>query len=281
MVPTTIPTIETNDGTPLSAIGFGTYSLWGEAGAAAMTDAVECGYRLLDSAVRYENEGAVGEAVRRSGIAREDVVVTTKLPGGRYEYELALSTIEESLFRMRLERIDLYLLHWPNPRTDRYVEAWRALVEARRRGLVRLIGVCNFLPEHLDRIIADSGVAPSVNQIELHPYFPQAEQRRANAERGILTESWSPLGRGSELLSEPVITGIAERHGVAPGQVVLAWHVGLGVLPVPKAASHRRRIENLAIFDIRLSDDEIAAITALGRPDGRLRGQDPAVHEEF
>ncbi|MGC3994987.1 MAG: aldo/keto reductase [Propionicimonas sp.] len=270
-----------NDGHTLPAIGFGTFPLRGESGVAAMVSALHQGYRLIDSAVNYENEGAVGEAIRRSGVPRDEVLVTSKLPGRHHAYAEAKTCVHESLYRMQLDHIDLYLIHWPNPGVDKYVEAWQALVDLQREGVLRSIGVSNFLPEHLDRIIAETGVTPAVNQVELHPYFPQVLQRQVDAERGILTEAWSPLGRAGEVMHDPVVTGIAQAHGRTPVQVVLRWHVQLGTLPLPKAASAGRQLENLSVFDFTLTEAEVAAITALGRPDGRLFDADPAVHEEF
>ncbi|MFT4232488.1 MAG: aldo/keto reductase, partial [Leucobacter sp.] len=213
--------------------------------------------------------------------SRGELVVTSKLPGRHHQYDAALRTIEESVYRTGLDAIDLYLVHWPNPLTGRYVEAWRALVEARERGLVRQIGVSNFLPEHLERIEAETGVRPVVNQIELHPYFPQAEAVEYHRERGIVVEAWSPVGRGNGVVEQPVLAEIAAAHGITPVQAILAWHVARGVVPLPKSADPERQRENLAAADIVLSDDEVAAITALGRPDGRLKDQDPAVYEEF
>ena len=275
------PELTLNDGTTLPAAGLGTYKLKGAAGVGAMRAAIASGYRLLDSAFNYENEGAVGEAVRTCGVPREELRVVSKLPGRHQAYAEAVTTIEESLYRGGLDYYDLYLIHWPNPRQQRYAEAWRALVDARERGLVRSIGVCNFLPEHLERVIAETGVAPSVNQVELHPYFPQERQRAFDASLGIVTQSWSPLGRGTALLSEPVLGAVARAHGRSVPQVVLRWHVQLGAVPLPKSADPERQRENLAIFDFELTGDEMASITGLGRPDGRIRGQDPAVYEEF
>jgi len=276
-----IPSYELNDGRALPAIGFGTYPLRGEDGVASIVSALHAGYRLIDSAANYDNEGAVGEAVRRSGIPREEVLITSKLPGRAHAHHAATRAIRESAYRLGVERIDLYLIHWPNPITGRYVEAWQALVDAQKAGVIASIGVSNFLPEHLDAIIAATGVVPAVNQVELHPYFPQVEQRAKDAELGIRTEAWSPIGRGGEVFSDPVVTGIAAAHGRTPAQVVLRWHVQLGTVPLPKAASAARQAENLAVFDFALSDQEVAAITALGRPDGRLFGADPASHEEM
>lgn len=268
-------------GTRLPALGFGTYTLRGDAGITAIASALEAGYRLLDSAVNYENEGTVGRAVRESGVPREDVVVTSKLPGRHHAFEEARRTIEESLYRTGLDYIDLYLIHWPNPKRRTYVEAWQALIEARERGLVRSIGVSNFLPEHIDRLEGDTGVLPEVNQIELHPYFPQTPQLVFHRESGILTESWSPLGRKTDLLREPVLREIGERHGASPAQVVLAWHVARGAIPIPKSADPARQRDNLSALDLTLSGEEVERITALGRRDGRVAGQDPAEYEEF
>lgn len=277
----TIPTLTAQDGTAIPAIGFGTYKLGGDDGADTIARAIDAGYRLIDSAFSYENEGAVGAAVRRSGVPREDVIVTSKLPGRHQAHDDAVRTVEESLFRTGLDHIDLYLIHWPNPRIGRYVEAYEALVECRERGLLRHVGVSNFLPEHLDAVIAATGVTPVVNQVELHPYFPQAEQRAADAERGVVTEAWSPIGRASDLLRDPVVTAVAEAHGVSPVQAILRWHVQLGVVPLPKASSQDRQRENLDVFSFELSGAEMDALTSLARPDGRTNDQDPAVYEEL
>ncbi|MFY1615906.1 aldo/keto reductase [Micromonospora sp. WMMD736] len=277
----TIPHLSAADGTSLPAIGLGTYQLNGSAGVDAIGHAIRAGYRLLDSAVNYENEGAVGRAVREATGVRDELIVTSKLPGRHHDYDEALTTIEESVFRTGLDRIDLYLIHWPNPKVDRYVDAWRALIEARERGLVRHIGLSNFLPEHIDRLVAETGVAPLVNQIEVHPYFPQQEALDYHREHGILVQGWSPLGHGNDLRQHPVIAEIAAAHGVSTAQTILAWHVARQVIPLPKAASPQRQVENLAVFDIALTDAQVEAITALGRSDGRLSDQNPAVYEEF
>lgn len=268
-------------GLVLPPIGFGTYALRGAEGERAVTEAIEAGYTLIDSAVNYENEGVVGRAVRAAARPREELIVTSKLPGRHHERAAAISTIEESLARTGLDYLDLYLVHWPNPRTGCYVEAWQALVEARERGLVRAIGVSNFLPEHLERLERETGVLPEVNQIELHPFFPQREQLAVHERLGVLTQAWSPLARGMELLSQPVLAKIAAAHGATPAQIVLAWHIGRGVIPIPKAATAARRTENLAAAGLRLDEAERSAITALGRPDGRRKGQHPADYEEF
>jgi 2,5-diketo-D-gluconate reductase A len=277
----TIPTYTLNDGTDLPAIGFGTSGLRGEEAVAATTSALEAGYRLVDTAVNYENEREVGEALRRSGVARDELRVTSKIPGRHHGYDDAIASTRESLERLGLDHLDLHLIHWPNPSRDLYVDTWRALVDLREQGLVRSIGVSNFTAEHLDRIIAETGVTPSVNQIEVHPLFPQVEMRRANEERGIITESWSPLGKRQAPLSESVVQAAAEAHGVTPGQVILRWQVQQANLPIPKSATPSRQRENLDVFGFELDVTEMEAITALGRSDGRLFGGDPDSHEEM
>ena len=270
-----------NDGTTLPRTGFGTYPLRGEDGIEAMVSALRLGYRHLDSAVNYENEAEVGEALRRSGVAREEVVVATKIPGRFHAKDLALQSLRDSAQRLGLEQIDLALIHWPNPSRDLYGQAWQALVEAQQEGLVRSIGVSNFTEAHLHRIIDETGVTPAVNQVELHPYFPQEQMRQVHRELGIPTQAWSPMGKRNAPFAEPVVAEAAAAHGVTPGQVVLRWHVQLGSMPLPKSATPERQRANLDVFGFELSDDEMAAITALGRPDGRLFGGDPDTHEEM
>jgi diketogulonate reductase-like aldo/keto reductase len=276
-----IPTVTLNDGNTLPAIGFGTSGLRGDAAVEATASALESGYRLIDTAVNYENEREVGEALRRSGVPREELRVTSKIPGRHHAYDDAIASTKESLERLGLDYLDLHLIHWPNPSQDQYVDAWRALVDLREQGLVRSIGVSNFTAEHLDRIIDATGVAPSVNQIEVHPLFAQPEMRRANAERGVVTESWSPLGKRQAPLEEAPVRAAAEAHGVTPGQVILRWQVQQGNLPIPKSATPSRQRENLDVFGFELEEAEIEAITALGRTDGRLFGGDPDSHEEM
>ncbi|RYL93298.1 aldo/keto reductase [Sporolactobacillus sp. Y61] len=276
-----IPTITLNDGLTLPAIGFGTYKLNGADGVQKILSAIDTGYRLLDSAFNYENEGTVGEAVRRSSVPREELRITSKLPGRHHKYQEALQTIQESLFRAGLDYYDLYLIHWPNPSKDQYVEAWQALIDAKKWGLIRSIGVSNFLPEHLQRLISETGVTPSVNQVELHPYFNQEKQRAWDKENGIVTESWSPLGRANHLLQDKTLKKIAADHDISIAQVILRWHVQLGALPLPKSSSPARQLENLSLFNFSLTDDEMKIISSLSRPDGRTFGQDPAKYEEF
>ena len=274
-------TYELNDGQQLPVIGFGTYPLRGAEGVSAIVSALELGYRLLDSAVNYENEVEVGEAVRQSSLPREDVVITTKIPGRFHAKDLAIASVEDSLRRMELDVIDLVLIHWPNPSQGRYVEAWEALVECRERDLVRSIGVSNFTEEHLTRIIDATGVTPAVNQIELHPRFPQEDMVAVHERLGIVTESWSPLGKGSVDLSAEPIADAAENHGVTNAQVVLRWHLDRGQLPLPKSESPERQAQNLDVLGFTLTETEIAAISAMGVGDGRRFDGDPNTHEEM
>jgi diketogulonate reductase-like aldo/keto reductase len=274
-----VPTHTLNDGLVVPAIGFGTWPLRGDDAVRTIGSALEVGYRLLDSAVNYENEAEVGEAVRRSGLPREEVLATTKVPGRFHERALAIQSVEDSLRRMKLDVLDLVLVHWPNPSVGRYVEVFEALVECRERGLVRSIGTSNYTEAHLREVIAATGVTPSINQIELHPSFPQEEMLAVHEELGIRTQAWSPLARMESLSGGP-IDAAAQAHGVSATQVVLRWHVERGVLPLPKSSQVERQRANLDIFDVALTADEVAAITALGRPDGRLFDGDPETHEE-
>lgn len=276
-----IPTFELNDGSTLPAVGFGTYSLRGSEGVASMVSAIEAGYRLLDSAVNYENEHEVGQAVRDSGLDRSELQVVTKVPGRMHAYADTLACVNESLERMQLDYIDIVLIHWPNPSVGLFREAWRGLVEARDRDLVRVIGVSNFTRSFLDDIIKDSGVVPAINQIELHPYFPQDQMRQVNEHLDIQTVSWSPLGKRNAPYHEPVIQAAATKYNVTPAQVILRWHYQLGALAIPKAATPEHQRTNIDIFGFQLSEQEMTDISALGRPDGRLFDGDPNTHEEM
>ncbi len=277
----TTPRYALNDGTSIPAIGFGTYPLKGEEGIAAMTSALEVGYRLLDTAVNYENEREVGEAFRRSGLPREEVQIASKVPGRDHAYEHAVASVESSLDALGIDYLDMALIHWPNPSVGLYREAWKALVEVRERGLARSIGVCNFTAQHLKDIIDATGVTPSVNQIELHPYFPQAQMRAENERLGIRTEAWSPLGKRRAPFEEPPVAQAAQAHDVTPAQVILRWQVQLGNVPLPKSATPERQRTNLDIFGFELTEQEMDAITALGQGNGRLFDGDPDVHEEM
>ncbi|MGL2318600.1 aldo/keto reductase [Oenococcus oeni] len=276
-----VPNIVLNDGHSLPAIGLGTYLVRGGQGVDQILSAIEDGYRLIDTSTNYDSEGAVGEAIRRSGIPRSEFIVTSKLPGKYHHYQDALMMIQESIFRMGIDYLDLYLIHWPLPKRDHYVEAWKALVDAQKLGLIRSIGVSNFLPEHLDRIINESGVTPAVNQIEVHPYWVQEDMLAANKSRSIVSEAWSPLGRGSAALKEDIIKNLADKYGKNTGQIILRWHTQRGIIPLPKSSSLIHQRSNIDIFDFSLTSSEIEQINALNRSDGRVDGQDPNTYEEF
>lgn len=273
-----IPLHTLNDGTTIPAVGLGTWPMDDTQAEQAVVDALELGYRLVDTATNYRNETGVGRGIARSGVPREEVVVTTKLPGRHHGYEETLASFEESRARLGLDYVDLYLVHWPLPRVDKYVDSWKAMLKLREDGVVRSVGVSNFTAEHIERLGKETGVLPSVNQIELHPYFPQAELRAFHADKGIVTESWSPLGRGTDLLDDPVVGAVAEAHGVTPGQVVLRWHVQLGAVPIPKSGDRGRQRANLDVFGFELT---AAQMTAVADRAHRRVGGDPEVHEEF
>lgn len=276
-----IPEIALHDGLTLPVIGLGTYNLRGNEGVNAITSAIDSGYRLIDTAYNYENEGAVGEAVRRSSVPREKLRITSKLPGRYHAYDKAVQAVQESLFRANLDYYDVYLIHWPNPKQDLYVEAWQALIDARKWGYVRSIGVSNFLPEHIERLEKETGVKPSINQIELHPFFNQEPLRKWHRERDIQIESWSPLARAREILQNRTLQHIARRHDKSISQVILRWHYQLGAISIPKSSSPKRQLENMSIFDFSLDETEMREISDLTRPDGRINNQDPATYEEF
>jgi diketogulonate reductase-like aldo/keto reductase len=277
-----IPEVTLNDGLVLPAIGFGTVTLNGNKGVHAVQSAIDAGYRLLDTAFNYDNEGVIGKAVKRSSIPRSELTITSKLPGRYQTYEKAVTAIQESLYRADLDYYDLYLIHWPNPKQDLYVEAWQALIDAQKWGLIRSIGVCNFLPEYIERLIQETGIKPSINQVEMHPFFNQEQQRKYHEEQGIQTEAWSPISRGGALFQNQTLKKIADDHHKTRSQVILRWHYQLGSIPIPRSASFEHQCENITIFDFSLSEAEMSQIAGLTRPDGRWNNElDPAVHEEF
>lgn len=276
-----IPNITLNDGHQLPNLGLGTYQLKGGAGFQQILAAIKSGYRLIDSATNYDNEGIVGKAIRHSGVPRSEFFITSKLPGKYHDYESARDAIQESLARMGIDYFDLFIIHWPLPKRGLYVEAWQALVDAQKQGLIRSIGVSNFEPEHLDRIIEETGVKPAVNQIEIHPYWVQEDNVLENLRRGIKVEAWSPLGRGSAALKEPVIQKIAEKYGKSTSQIITRWHIDRGIIPVLRSSNPAHQREDLDVFDFELKNNEIAAINDLNREDGRIDGQDPNEYEEF
>lgn len=276
-----IPEITLNDGYKMAEIQFGTFQIRGGQGLQQTMAAITDGYRNLDTATNYDNEGMVGEAIRRSGIPRSEFFVTSKLPGKYHQYEEATKAIQESLYRLGLDYLDLYLIHWPLPKRDHYVEAFQAMIDARTRGLIRSIGVSNFEPDHLDRLIKETGVTPAVNQIEVHPYWNNERMLKEDKQRGIVTEAWSPLGRGSAALKEPLIQELAKKYNKNVGQIILRWHTQRGIIPVPRSSNLVHQHADKDIFDFKLTDEEISAINSLSKPDGRVDGQDPNTYEEF
>lgn len=270
-----------NDGNRIPAIGLGTDHLKGNFGSAAIQNAIETGYRLIDTAFNYDNEGTVGNAIKRSPIHRHELAVTSKLPGRYQEYAETVTAIQESLYRADLDYYDLYLIHWPNPSQGLYVEAWQALIDARKWGLVRSIGVCNFLPEHIERLVDETGISPSINQVELHPFFHQNNQRKWHEKSNIQTQSWSPLSRGKNIFQNDTLKSIAQTYEKTIPQVVLRWQYQLGIVSIPRSVSLEHQRDNLTIFDFALDEEDMKKIAVLDRADGRIKQQDPATYEEF
>jgi 2,5-diketo-D-gluconate reductase A len=268
----TVPLVKLRDGVEFPQLGLGVFLVPPEDTADVVSRALSVGYRHIDTAAAYRNESGVGEAVESSGLKREEVFITTKCWNTQQGYEEAKRALQRSLERLQMDYVDLYLIHWPAPAQDKYVETWKAFIDMQAQGLTRSIGVSNFQKAHLERVIAESGVTPSVNQIELHPYFQQAELRRVHADLGIVTEAWSPLAQG-QVLGDPAIVGVAEAHGKTSGQTVLRWHLQLGNVVFPKSVTPERIEENFAVFDFELTDGEMAEIEALDR--GERIGPDP------
>ena len=269
----TIPSLELNDGRRIPQLGFGVFQVPPEQTAQVVGVALRTGYRLIDTAAAYGNEAGVGEAIARSGLERREVFVTTKLWNDSQGHDRALRSFAKSLQRLGFDFVDLYLIHWPAPARDLYAETWEALTELKRDGRAGSIGVSNFMIEHLERIIDATGTVPAVNQIELHPFLQQNELRELHSQQGIVTEAWSPLGKG-QVLDDPVIREIADACGRTPAQVVLRWHVQLGNVVIPKSVTPERIEENFRIFDFALDAEQMAAIESLDR--GERTGPDPA-----
>ncbi len=261
------------DGVEIPQLGLGVWQVPDDEAEQAVTTALACGYRHIDTAKLYRNEAGVGRAVRASGIPREKLFVTTKLWNN--DHDRAEQAFEESLGRLGLDYVDLYLIHWPAQRQDKYVQAWRALEKVYRDGRAKAIGVSNFTVETLERLLDEADVPPCINQIELHPYFQQRELREFHDKNGILTQAWSPLGQGKGLLSEPALAVLADKHGRTPAQIVLRWHIQLGNIVIPKSVTPARIKENIAVFDFTLDREDMAAIGALNA--GRRLGPDPDV----
>ncbi len=264
------PAVVLNDGQSMPQFGLGVFQTPPEITSDIVRKAVDAGYRAVDTAAVYRNEEGVGAALA----GRDDIFVTTKLWNADHGFDEALRAFEESARKLRRRTLDLYLIHWPRPRFDRYVDSWKALVRLKSEGRSRSIGVSNFNRDHLERIIGETGVTPAVNQIELHPRFQQRALRAFHGQHGIKTESWSPLGRGP-LLGDPTIVGIAAKHGRTAAQVVIRWHVESGLIVIPKTVRPERLRENIGALDFRLDPDDLKRIDALDSPDGRI-GPDPA-----
>lgn len=272
-----------NDGTTLPHVALGTVHIQGGKGVNQILTALEVGYRAIDTATNYNNEGMVGEAISRSSIPREQLYISAKLPGSAHEYDKAIALIQESLYRTGLDYFDKYLIHWPLPKQGKYVEAWQALVDAQKYGLIKTIGVSNFMPDHLDKIIDATGVTPATNQIERHPYFNNKEMVAENNKRGILTEAWSPFGREiNDVITNETIKQIAAKYDRTPTQVILNWDNQNRVFPNAKAGSYRHQYENFNYLDFELETADLAAIDALDKGEaGRVEGQNPYEYEEF
>ncbi len=263
------------DGRFIPRLGLGTYKMPADSTAELVETALRLGYRHVDTATLYRNERGVGDGIRRSGLPRDEVFVTTKVWDDAHGYDETLRAFDTSLVELQLDAVDLYLIHWPCPRQDRYVDTWRALVRLREEGRARSIGVSNFHPHHIDRLIAETGVAPVVDQVELHPRFPQTALREWAAGHGVVIESWAPLARGG-LLDHPALRRIADRHGCTPAQVIIRWHLELGLVVIPKSALPERIRENLEVGDLVLDADDMAAIAALETSE--RTGMDPDDH---
>jgi 2,5-diketo-D-gluconate reductase A len=267
-----VPVVTLRDGEAIPQLGFGVFQVPPEDTADVVTRALQAGYRHIDTASAYRNEAGVGQAVRAAGLAREEVFITTKLWNADQGHDSAKRALRASLDRLEMEHVDLYLIHWPAPAKDRYVETWKAFIELQQEGLTRSIGVSNFQQAHLERLIAETGVTPVINQIELHPYLQQAGLRREHAEHDIVTEAWSPLAQGA-VLDDPAIVDVARAHGVTPGQAVIRWHLQLGNVVFPKSVTQSRIEENFDVFGFTLTDEQMASIEALDR--GERIGFDP------
>jgi 2,5-diketo-D-gluconate reductase A len=274
---TEVPMVRLNNGVEIPQLGFGVFQVPPEETRTAVVAALKAGYRHIDTAQLYRNEEGVGQALAESGLDRSDVFITSKLANPNQHRDDALRSFDETMTKLGIEQLDLFLIHWPLPKRNTYVEAWQALEELYRDGRIRAIGVSNFSPRHLGRLLAETEVVPTVNQIELHPYLTQSELRAYDAEHQIATEAWSPIGgQGGSVLSDPTIAALAEKYGRSPAQVVIRWHLQLGNVVIPKSVHPERIAENFAVFNFELAADDVAAISALHKPDNSGRkGPDP------
>ncbi|MCT1435814.1 aldo/keto reductase [Brachybacterium paraconglomeratum] len=272
---TAVPAPPFHDGRSVPQLGYGVWQVEDEVAADVVRQAIDAGYRHIDTAAGYQNEGGVGRAVKAADVPREDLFITTKLANEDQGFDSAKAALDASLEKLDMDYVDLYLIHWASPQRGKYLESWKALIELQQEGKAKSIGVSNFPIPQLEEIIAETGVVPVMHQIELHPQFQQSELRRYHAEKGILTEAWSPLGQGGDILKDPVITAIAEAHGVDAGQVIIAWHLAIGNVVIPKTVTPERIVSNLAAAQLVLTDEEVERIDGLDRADGRI-GADPA-----
>ncbi len=275
------PELTFNDGHTIPQLGYGVWQVEDDVAEKVVVQAFDAGYRHIDTARIYGNEAGVGRAIEASGLKPEDMFITTKVWNSDQGYESTLAAFDASMERLGLQTLDLYLIHWEQPKQDKYVETWKALIELQKQGRVKTIGVCNFTKEALQRLIDETGVVPAINQIELHPFFNQAELREFDASKGILTQAWSPLGQGGELLQSPIIGQIAAKHDATPAQVIIAWHLAIGNVVIPKSVTESRIRENYAALDVTIDETDIQAINGLDRSAegaGRI-GPDPAVSD--
>jgi diketogulonate reductase-like aldo/keto reductase len=272
MTSSTVPTVTLSDGEQIPQLGFGVFQVPPKETADVATRALLAGYRHIDTAAAYRNEAAVGQAIHAAGLQRDDVYITTKCSNDDHGFDQAKRALHASLERLEMEHVDLYLIHWPVPSQDKYVETWKALVELQQEGLTRSIGVSNFQASHLERIIAETGVTPVVNQVELHPYFQQTGLRREHGDLGVVTEAWSPLAQG-KVLDDPALVQIAQAHGVTTAQVTIRWHLQLGNVVIPKSVTQERIEQNLDVLRFMLTGAEMDAIAALDA--GDRTGPDP------
>ena len=264
------PNIILNDGNAIPRIGLGVWRLSEAEAPRLVADAIEAGYRHIDTAEAYQNEAGVGQGLKLAKARRRDLWITSKLQTSLQGYDSTLKAFDQTMAKLELDQLDLFLVHWPAPDRNKYVETWKALIELQQQGRIRSIGVSNFLPEHLDRIIGETGVTPAVNQIELHPRFQQGASRDWHQQHGIVTESYSPLGgKGTKLLEDPVITSIGKRHAKSPAQVIVRWHLQLDLVVLPKSSKLERAVQNLDVWDFVLDEDDMSAIAGLDRPDGK------------
>ena len=264
----TAPTLLLNDGNRIPQIGLGTWPLSDDEAATTVVAAIAAGYRHIDTAYRYGNETGVGRGIRASGIPRDEIFVTTKLDGEFQGGDRAVDGLHECLWQLGLDYVDLLLIHWPLPNRDEYISTWKTFEKLVAAGKARSIGVSNFKPAHLDRLLAEATIPPAVNQIQLNPRITRPEHRAYDVDHGIATVAWGPLGPGTDLLADPTVAAIAAKHAKTPAQVVLRWHIELGVVPIPKSANPLRMAQNIDIFDFALTGDEVASITALDTGEG-------------